>query len=142
MKKLILLLAIAGFFTQTQAQKLMASDVPKVVTAAFTKAHSTVTDVAWSKDGVNFEAEYDVNKADMSTTYSAAGIMIETEMEIAITALPASVLSYVETNYKEKEISEASKITAANGTVTYEAEVTGIDLIFDAKGTFIKTVKD
>ena len=55
--------------------------------------------------------------------------------------LPSGVMTYVKTNYKEDEVKEASKITTANGAVTYEAEVKGLNLIFDSKGSFIKSAK-
>ncbi len=141
MKKLILLLAIGGFSMQAQAQKIMTKDVPAVVTSAFKKAYPAVKDVDWTKEGKNFEAEYDLHKREMSVTYDATRKVIETEEEIAASALPAGVMEYVKKNYKEDEVKEASKITDAHGVVTYEAEVKGIDLIFDSKGAFIKTAK-
>ena len=142
MKKVILFLAILGFISQTQAQKIMSKNVPVAVTNAFSKAYPTIKDVDWSKDGVNYEAEYDQDKVDKSVTYSATGELIETEVEIAAAALPPSVMDYVKKTYKEDEVREACKITSANGIVTYEAEVKKIDLIFDSKGNFIKAVKD
>lgn len=142
MKKLILLLAIVGFITKSHAQKLMAKNVPVAVTNAFSKAYPLIKDVDWSKDGSNYEAEFDKGKVDKSVTYDASGKLIETEVEILASALPASVMEYIKKTYKEDEVKEASKITDANGTVTYEAEVKGKDLIFDSKGNFIKSVKD
>lgn len=141
MKKLILLIAIVAFVTQSQAQKLMQAKVPKAVKNAFHKAYPSVKDADWSKDGKNYEVEYDANKVDMSITYSATGKLIETEMEISASSLPRGVMDYVKKNYKEDEVKEASKITTAKGIVTYEAEVKGLDLIFDSKGNFIKSVK-
>jgi hypothetical protein len=35
-----------------------------------------------------------------------------------------------------------AKITKANGEVNYEAEVKGQDLIFDANGRFLKSIKE
>ena len=142
MKKIILVLAIAGFVTEVQAQKLMAKNVPLAVTNAFSKAYPEIKDVDWSKDGSNFEAEYDKGKVDNSVTYNASGKLLETEVEILASELPTSVMEYVKKTYKEDEVKEASKITDANGTVTYEAEVKGKDLIFDSKGNFIKAIKD
>ena len=83
-----------------------------------------------------------MNKVDNSSTDDAAGNRLETEVEIKPSSLPAGVLEYVMKNYKEDEVKEASKITDGKGTVTYEAEVKGLDLIFDAKGTFIKSEKN
>ena len=36
------------------------------------------------------------------------------------------------------KISETAKITKADGTVVFEVEVKGKDLLFDAKGNIIK----
>jgi hypothetical protein len=141
MKKIIVLIAFVSCITQLQAQKIMQSDVPLTVKDAFHKAYPSIKDADWSKDGNNFEAQYDANKVDMSVTYSADGKLIETEMEIPVSSLPKAILDYVKKNYKEDEIKEASKIIDAKGIVTYEAEVKGLDLIFDSKGNFIKSVK-
>ena len=95
MKKIILALAIAGFFTKVQAQKLMTKNVPLAVTNAFSKAYPEIKDVEWSKDGINFEAEYDHDKVDRSVTFNAAGDILESEVKIKASELPAGVMEYV-----------------------------------------------
>ncbi len=142
MKKIILLIAIVLYVTQLQAQKIIKANVPAEVKAAFHKAYPSIIDVKWSKDGKNFEAEYDANKVDMSNTYSADGTLIETEMEITASDLPKEVLEYLKNNYSGDKIKEASKITDSKGIVTFEAEVKGMDLIFNDIGNFIKSVKE
>ena len=142
MKKLILLLLIGGLFTKAEAQKLSAKDVPSAVMNAFNKAYPSIKDVDWSKKGDDYTASYDSKKVDNSVTYEVNGKLIETEIKIAPSTLPSGVMEYVKKNYKEDEVKEASKITDASGTVTYEAEVKDLDLIFDSKGDFIKSVKD
>ena len=142
MRKIIVLFVLATLVTQAQAQKLMAKDVPKAVVAAFTKEYPSISDIDWSKDGSNYEAGYDSDYGDRSVTYNAAGNLIETEMDIEVSTLPAAVLEYVKKNYANSKVKEASKITDAKGNVTYEAEVKGRDLIFDSNGNFIKSMKD
>jgi len=51
-------------------------------------------------------------------------------------------MEYVKAHYKGATAKEAAKITKADGTVNYEAEVSKKDVIFDAKGKFIKEEKD
>jgi hypothetical protein len=142
MKKLIILLVFAAFITQVQAQKLMEKDVPASVTTAFAKEFPNMKDVDWSKDGSNYEASYDADKVDKSVTYDAYGKMIESEVGIMESALPAPVMEYVKKNHKGHKIKESARITEANGTIRYEAEVNGMDLIFDSKGKFIKSMKN
>ena len=67
--------------------------------------------------------------------------IIETEVEIELSQLPTGILDYVKNNYTGRKVKEAAKITDAKGTVTYEVEIKGMDLIFDNNGKFIKELK-
>lgn len=124
------------------AQKMKEADVPSAVRDAFKKAHNDAKEVKWEKEGGNFEAEFEVGEVDQSVVYDASGKLIETEVEIKVDELPAGVKDYVAKNYKDAKIKEATKITDAKGTVTYEAEIKDKDLIFDSNGKFIKEEKD
>lgn len=75
--------------------------------------------------------------AEMSAVYDSNGVCKETELSIPGTRLPVAVKAYILKNYNGNKIKEAAKITAADGTVTYEAEVNKQDLIFDATGKFL-----
>ena len=142
LKKLILILAIAGFVTQAQAQKLKEKYVPEVVTSAFYQTHPALKDVDWMKDGLNYQASYDLNKMDMSATYSVTGMLIKSEMEIVTAALPPPVMEYVKKNYQEDELKKASKLTNIDGIITYTAEVKDMSLTFDSTGNFLSSAKD
>lgn len=72
----------------------------------------------------------------------SSGNIIETEEEISVKKLPAKALAYIKQNYKNIKIKEAAIITDAQGIVTFEAQVTSIDLIFDKQGTYIKSIAD
>lgn len=124
------------------AQKMKEADVPAAVKDAFKKAHGVVKDVKWEKEGANFEAEFEVGETDQSVVYDASGKLIETEVEIKLEELPTGAKDYIAKNYKDAKIKEATKITDAKGTVTYEAEIKDKDLIFDSNGKFIKEEKD
>ena len=133
------LVAAIGF--SACAQKLDASKVPAAVKAAFTKQFPGAT-VKWEKEDGKYEAGFKQNGNTMSALFEANGTMTESEMDMKVTDLPAAVLSYVKDHYKGKSIKEGAKITKADGTVNYEAEVGGKDVIFDATGKFLKEVKD
>jgi hypothetical protein len=141
MKKLLSLVALAtaiGF--SACAQKLDASKVPAAVKATFEKQYPGVS-VKWEKEDGKYEAGFKQNGNTMSALYEANGTMTESEMDIKVSDLPASVLAYVKENYKGKKIKEGAKITKSDGTVNYEAEVDGKDVIFDATGKFLKEMK-
>lgn len=123
------------------AQKVNEKAVPAVVKTAFAKEYPGVV-AKWEKENSKFEVNFKKDGKQMSALYEANGTLTETEASMKVTELPANVLSYVKEHYKGKTIKEASKITKATGIVNYEAEVSGMDVIFDASGKFIKEMKD
>lgn len=142
MKKLALMMVAAMITSLTFAQKLQEKDVPAPVKTSFQKNFPQAKVDKWEKEGVNFEAEFELNKSEQSVLFDAQGSIIETEIEIEISQLPNGVLDYVKTNYKGQSVKEAAKITDTKGTVTYEAEIKGMDLLFDSNGKFIKEIKN
>ena len=140
MKKIIVIAIAILSSNMIFAQK--TKDVPAPVKAAFQKQYPNVSKVEWEKEDGNYEAEFDINKIENSVLYDSSGKLLETEMEIQLKDLPAGVLEYVQTNYKGQKVKEAAKITDANGTVTFEAEIGKMDVIFDEKGKFLKEKKD
>jgi hypothetical protein len=142
MKKQILSLAfIAIMGLCANAQKVNASKVPATVKAAFAKQFAGAT-AKWEKENGQYEAGFKSDGKDMSALFTAEGTMTESEVSMKPTELPTKVLAYVKANYKGKTIKEGAKITKADGTVNYEAEVNGVDVLFDANGKFLKEAKD
>ena len=139
MKKL-LFLAILFIAIGAYAQKIDASKVPAAVKTSFAKQYPGAT-AKWEKEEGKFEAGFKLNGKEASAVFDANGTMEESEIEMKSSDLPAPVLAYVKEHYKGKSIKEAAKITKGDGTITYEAEVDGKDVIFDTTGKFIKEVK-
>ena len=83
-----------------------------------------------------------MNKSEQSVLFDAQGDIIETEIEIEISELPNGILDYVKKNYKGQSVKEAAKITDTKGTLTYEVEIKGMDLLFASNGKFIKEIKN
>lgn len=142
MRKLALMMVAAMITSLTFAQKLQEKDVPAQVKTAFQKQYPKASDVKWDKEGEKYEASFDLNKVDHSVLFDAQGNLLETEVEIELSQLPKGVLDYIKANYKGQKVKEAAKITDAKGTVTYEAEIKGMDLLFDSNGKFIKEIKE
>ena len=142
MKKIMMMVVLAALIAFSAcAQKLKEADVPAAVKASFAKQYSGVT-AKWEKEDGKYEAGFKKDGNSMSALFEANGTMTESEMDIKVSDLPATVLAYVKEHYKGKTIKEGAKITKADGTVNYEAEVDGKDVIFDAAGKFLKEVKD
>jgi hypothetical protein len=140
MKRVKLVAASAMITSLAWAQKINEKEVPIAVKNALYQKYPDAKEVKWEKENQQIEAEFDVKKADVSVLFDDQGNIIETEQEIEINELPKGVVDYVKSHYKQN-IKEAAKITDAKGTVTYEAEIKGMDLIFDSNGKFLKEIK-
>lgn len=138
MKKLMIGMVAAMMTTLTYAQKVQPNEVPAAVKTALQKQYPTAKTVKWEKEKDAYEAGFELKETDYSVLLSAAGDILETEIEIRVDELPANARAYVTKNHPGQKIKEAAKITDAKGVVTYEAEVKGKDLIFDNTGNFVR----
>ena len=123
------------------AQKIEMSSVPAAVKSSFEKKFPGIK-AKWEKEDGKYEAGFKQEGKTMSAMFEANGTFTESEMDIKVTELPANVLSYVKSHYKGKSIKEGAKITKADGTVNYEAEVNDKDVIFNGEGKFLKETKE
>lgn len=141
MKKIIvfgiLLLGAKSVFAQTSE----TGSAPAAVKTAFSIAHPGAVG-KWEKEGANYEVNFKENGKIMSCVVDKSGTILETETDIKVSALPASVQTYVTQHYKGAAIKEAAHIVKASGETMYEAEVAGKDLMFSQDGKFIKTDKE
>lgn len=143
MKKFILPLLLSLVFTQVSAQKKgNGNKVPAAVKAAFKSQFPSETVIKWEKKKGMFEADYISGGNDRSVTFDAAGNVKFTEMEIPVSELPLAARDLIVHRYKKKKIKSASRITDASGIVTYEVDIAGKDLIFDAQGKYLRIEKD
>ncbi|MDQ6844112.1 MAG: PepSY-like domain-containing protein [Bacteroidota bacterium] len=141
MKTLMMLVFAGGITLSACAQKMDASKVPSAIKTSFAKDYPGISP-KWEKEVPNYEANFKMNGKTMSALYDAKGARQESETDIKVADLPASVKDYIAQNYKGEKIKEAAIITKANGEVNYEAEVKGMDVLFTKEGKFIKTAKD
>ncbi len=135
----LILLAIS---IDSSAQKITKKQLPAAVRAKFSQLSPGVSTEKWGKEGGNYEAEYMVGKVEHTTVLSPLGILVQTEIDIKPGLLPVPVLTAVKKSYPGEKISEAAEITNPAGSKSYEAEIKGMDYIYDINGTLIKTVKD
>lgn len=144
MKSIIITAALIVLsMNSASAQKLNQSEVPKEVITSFLTHFKEAKLDGWDKEkNGEYEAEFKMNKVEMSANFSSDGKLMETESEIAVTSLAKLATEYVTKNFVGYKIEEAAKITDSEGKVTYEAEIKKgkevIELLFDDKGNFIE----
>lgn len=121
------------------AQKLKSGDIPGAVRSALIQQYPHATNVTWEKEKGNYEANWGgKSKEDNSVVFTPEGKFVEMVKAILVTNLPIAIPLYIKKNYNGAKITEAGKITDANGKTQYEVEVKAMDLIFDETGNFIK----
>ena len=96
------------------------TSIPAKVTIAFAKEYTHVTNAQWDKEGQQYEASFKKDGHDISVVYSE---------------LPIAAKRYART---KGEIKDAAKITKADKSIQYEAEVNGKDLLFDDLGNLLQ----
>lgn len=134
MKKYVLSFGLGLFGLVGVAQ---AQSIPASAKSAFAKLHPQATSVKWDKEDGDYEASFKENGKSMSVVMNGKGTLKETETDIAVSELPASVRDYVAKQMPGKKIKEAAIIVDASGK-KYEAEVGGKDLLFDMAGKPLK----
>lgn len=145
MKNYISILAIllgTTFSLSAQEKKEQSVSPTAEAKAGFQKQFPGATKVKWEKEKGDYEVNFMEKGVEMSAVIDPKGMLKETESTVKTTELPATVTGYIQQHYKGQKIKEAAKITKADGTVNYEAEVNKSDLLFDAAGKFIKVAKD
>ncbi len=142
MKTVLSILIVLWSGSFANAQKLNESQVPASVISAFHKMYPAEKDNGWEMEDGNYEAEMNNSAGESSVIFTATGALIQTEKEISVKELPAAIANYVSKNYAGAEIKEAAQITDVKGVKTFEAEVKDYDLIFDAKGNFVREERD
>lgn len=144
MKKLfiaVLLMTCLGSIAFAQKKEKRENiEVPSVVKTSFQKSYPD-THAKWEKEDGKYEASFKKDGQKMSVLFSVSGVLEESEVDISVNQLPASVAKYI-LQQKLGTIKDASKITKADGSIFYEAEVKSGDVLFDANGNFVKLSKD
>jgi hypothetical protein len=140
MKKIFLFLAVVLLATSMYAQKLKDAQVPAVVKSGFQKQYPN-TKGTWERENGNYEMTFKKEGSDVSVLINGNGTIVETETDIAVSQLPATASNYIKKHYKGQQVKEAAKIVKANGEVSFEAELKGKDILFDANGKFLREVK-
>ncbi len=136
----VALMLVAGML----ASAAMAEDagevsVPAVVKDALKKAYPNATRVEWEKKkSGDFEAEFKIGKLQTDVTLNASGEILETDVEIAVSELPAAVRATLEKQFAGQKVKEAEKVQKG-GTTLYEVDLSGrIEVVLGADGAVIE----
>jgi hypothetical protein len=114
--------------------------IPTAVNDAFAKLFAKGTDIEWSLEKADvYEAEFTLDKVEMSALFDVKGTLLETETPITENDLPKTVKDSLAKGFAGYTLKEIEKVDA-KGIVSYDMEVKKASLLsFDAKGKLVKS---
>ena len=142
MKNIVILLAVFSF---SLVPAFSQKNAPENVKKEFAKKYPTAQAVKWDSEEANeWEAEFEINGTEMSASFDNKGVWLETETEISVKELPASVTNTVAKNF----VGFKTGTVSTNETPKmkgYEVELTNgetsLEVIFDNLGKVIKNTE-
>lgn len=134
MNRLLAFFILLFSVSSVSAQKLKEDKVPELVRASFQKLYPDIRRPKWELDKGNYEAEFRMDGAEQSALFDSSGTFLQMEIEIRESELPQPIKDYLQKNYAGQKVSEATRITKANGDVLFEVGIKGRELIFDSGG--------
>lgn len=143
MKKLLVpIISIILLAACNQTAKTL--EVPTNISEAFIKLHPNATILKWNDEHPIWEAKYQDGEEKGAVSFNAKAEVTETELVISENLLPnASVIpDYIKTHYPNEKIKGCEKIAKADGTIIYEIQITGKEIVFDGSGKYLSEEKD
>lgn len=139
MKNLILI--VASFFLFSACSN--AGNPPQAVLDAFKTKFPAAEKVKWGMENKTvWEAEFTLNGTDESANFTTDGTWIETETEIAYTALPNAVGDAINKLYAGYTIGVCTKTETPKNGIIYEAMIKKDkdkkEVVFKEDGTEVK----
>ena len=111
MKKIMIVFFAVTLATTAHAQKISEDKVPAAAVSAFKAKFPHAEKVKWQmEESKDYEANFDLNKSEMSVVFDATGNWMETETEITTATLPQAVSAAVAKQFGDYKIKEASKV--------------------------------
>ena len=122
------------------------AQTPAKVLTAFKQKFPEAKNVKWGKEGkTEYEAEFKLNGANVSSNFNVDGTWLETETSISEAQLPDKVKTAFAAVAIGQKIKEMAKIEKKDGSVSYEIEyqlgVKKLEIIFDENGNLISPKK-
>ncbi|MEJ2055280.1 MAG: PepSY-like domain-containing protein, partial [Calditrichaceae bacterium] len=117
--------------------------IPDAVKAAFKAKFPGAAEMEWGMESDSeYEAEFELNEAEMSANFDPHGKWLETETTLSAKKLPAQVAAAMKKDFGDYDINKIEKLEKAEKPVMYEIILTKggkeIEVILDETGRIHK----
>lgn len=136
--KTIMLISLSSLVSLLSfGQHINSSQVPPAVTKSFNRYFPQASSQEWEKKGTQYEAGFDLKRADHKALFENNGKLIVYKKDIHQGQLPAAVKQAIRQQYPNYKIDNAEMI-ARSGRVYYQVELDGkpkdLKLVFTREG--------
>ncbi|MDX2280037.1 MAG: hypothetical protein NW218_10640 [Saprospiraceae bacterium] len=144
MNKIIVITALVVTILSACNQAAKTRQVPTNISEAFVKLHPNAAILKWNDEPPIWEAKYKEGEEKGAVSFNDKAEVTETELVIAESQLPngSSIADYIKSHYTGEKLQRCEKVTKADGTITYEIQITGQEIVFDAQGKYLSEEKD
>ena len=119
-------------------------NIPQVVQQAFSKKYPAAQKVEWEEEKGEYEAEFKMDKKEMSARFQEDGSWLETETELGKKDLPESVKLAISNQFADFELEKAELLETPETPLAYEVKLedekngSALKAVFAADGTILK----
>lgn len=133
MKKKIMMLLCAAFLCITAyAQKISADKVPSPVMNAFKAKFPNAANPKWEmEDEKDYEVNFKMSNVAHSAVFNAKGVWLQTESELKVVELPASVTQAIAKQFPGFKVEKGEKFEDVAHGSCYEVEIEKGEETFD-----------
>jgi hypothetical protein len=124
MKTTLLLSLTLLFSSIVFSQDIPATQVPEAVIKSFNKYFPNSPKVEWEKKASQYEAEFDVKRAEHKALFDSNGQLIVFKRDIPHSQLPQAVKQAIKLQYPQYKIDKTERI-ARKGHLYYQVELDG-----------------
>ena len=128
----------------TACNQAHKNEPPGQIVSAFKKLHPNATIEKWNDEPPIWEAKYKDGNERGAVSFDKDAMVTETELVIEESKLPnqQTIPDYIKTHYTSEKIQRCERVTKADGTITYEIQITGKEIVFDKDGKYLSEEMD
>lgn len=134
MKLINLLLLVVVCVMSTAAQQLK---IPETVLKSQRQKYPLNKVLQWQQESDLYVAQMEIIEVSYWSSYKEDGSWVSTESIIETSELPQEISSFLSINFSDQNITLASKINYADGSMKFKTVLNSTSLMFDAMGRFL-----